>query len=86
MCKADDPYSFNNYRSVSLLRVLSMVFERVMYNSLVEYLEMLNILKNKQFGFRKFHSSYMALMVLTHHGPVTQYCGGSILCKKFFTF
>ena len=35
-----------------------------MYNRLVEYLEMLNILNNKQFGFRKLHSSYMALMAL----------------------
>ena len=34
--KADDPYSFNNYRPVSLLCVLSQVFETVMYNRLVE--------------------------------------------------
>ena len=35
-----------------------------MYNRLVEYLDMLNILNDKQFGFRKLHSSYMALMAL----------------------
>ena len=62
--KADDPCSFNNYRPVSLLCVLSKVFEKVMYNRLVEYLDMLNILNDKQFGFRRLHSSYMALMAL----------------------
>ena len=63
--KADDPCSFNNYRPVSLMCVLSKVFEKVMYNRLVEYLvDMLHNLNDKQFGFRKLHSSYMALMAL----------------------
>ena len=62
--KADDPCGFDNYRPVSLLCVLSKVFEKVMYNRLVEYLDMLNILNDKQFGFKRLHSSYMALMAL----------------------
>ena len=62
--KADDPFMFNNYRPVSLLSVLSKVFERVMYNRLMEYLDVYKILVSCQFGFRKLHSSYMALMAL----------------------
>ena len=59
-----DPYAFSNYRPVSLLNVLSKVFEKVMYNRLIEFLETYKILVNQQFGFRKLHSSYMALMML----------------------
>ena len=63
--KANDTSVLNNYRPVSLLCVLSKVYEKVMYNRLIRFLEYFNILFENQFGFRKLHSSYMALMVLT---------------------
>ena len=63
--KANDPSVFNNYRPVSLLCVLSKVYEKVMYNRLIRFLEDFTILFENQFGFRKLHSSYMVLMVLT---------------------
>ena len=62
--KSGDPMLFNNYRPVSLLCVLSKVFEKVMYTRLLDFLELRNFLIKNQFGFRKFHSSYMALMVM----------------------
>ena len=62
--KNDDPYIFNNYTLVSLLNVLSKVFEKVMHNRLIEFLEMYKIIVNQQFGFRKLNSSYMAFMTL----------------------
>ena len=62
--KADDDMLFNNYRPVPLLSVLSNVFERIMYNRLISFLENNKILFKNQFGFRKQHSTYMALMVL----------------------
>ena len=62
--KADDVFAFNNYRPVSLLCILSKVFEKVMYNRLIDFLETYKILVKFQFGFRKFHSTYMALMTL----------------------
>ena len=63
--EACDPCVFNNYRPVSLLCVLSKVYEKIMYNRLKAFLENFDILFENQFGFRKLHSSYMALMVLT---------------------
>ena len=42
--KSEDPYSFNNYRPVSLLCVLSKVFEKVMYDRLLEILEIHKLL------------------------------------------
>ena len=62
--KADDPMLFNNYRPVSLLTVLSKVFEKIMYNRLLNFLDTYDILFKNQFGFRKNHSTYMAMMLL----------------------
>ena len=49
---------------VSLSCIISKVFEKVMYNRLLDFLETYKILTNSQFGFRKSHSTYMALMTL----------------------
>ena len=62
--KSDDPMFFNNYRPVSLLSVLSKVFERLMYNRLMNFLEKIEILYENQFGFRKDCSTHMALLTL----------------------
>ena len=62
--KCDDPKLFNNYQPVSVLPSVSKVFERIMYNRLVAYLNEYKILFSYQFGFRKQHSTYMALMTL----------------------
>ena len=62
--KADDPMKFNNYRPVSLLNILSKIFEKAMYSRLIDFLETQKILIQHQFGFRKQHSTYMALMIL----------------------
>ena len=62
--KSDDPMYFNHYRPVSLLCMLSKVFERAMYSRLLAFLETFKILYQHQYGFRRKHSTYMALMVL----------------------
>ena len=62
--KSGDPMLFNNYRPVSVLCVLSKVFEKVMYSRLLSFIENHNLLFQYQFGFRQMHSSYMALMIM----------------------
>ena len=62
--KAEDPFQFNNYRPVSLLCILSKVFEKIMYSRLNEFLVELGILYEIQFGFRKKHSTHLALLIL----------------------
>ena len=62
--KSDDPMHFNHYRPVSLLCILSKVFENIMYTRLINFLNELKIIFKNQFGFRKYHSTYMALMLL----------------------
>ena len=55
---------FINYRPVSLLCILSKVFEKIMYARLISFLEVNKILIQQQFGFRKKCSTYMALSIL----------------------
>ena len=55
---------FNSYRPVSLLTSLSKVFEKLMYSRLDDFLNTYKILIEYQFGFRKHHSTYMALLLL----------------------
>ena len=64
MHKADDAFVFNNFRPDSLLCVISKVFEKVMCNRLIDFLEAFSILNNSQFEFRKMHSTYMDLINL----------------------
>jgi len=62
--KGGDPLLIKNYRPVSVLPVFSKIYERAMYNRLMNYLEKNKILYEYQFGFKKNHSTYMALSIL----------------------
>ena len=62
--KCDDPMMFNHYRPVSLLCTLSKVFEKIMYNRLIKFLDKFSILYEYQFGFRRKRSTHMALISL----------------------
>ena len=62
--KAEEPFQFNNYRPVSLLCILSKVFEKIMYNRLSDFITKLELLYEFQFGFRKKHSTYLAHLIL----------------------
>ena len=42
--KADDPTRFSNYRPISILSAFSKLFEKVMYNRLINFLNLHNIL------------------------------------------
>jgi retron-type reverse transcriptase len=55
---------FVNYRPVSILPIFSKIFERVIYNRLLSYINKFNILNDNQFGFRKDHSTSSALLQL----------------------
>ena len=60
--KKDNAMVFNNYRPVSLLCTLSKVFERIMYNRLIDFLNENKILLEYQFGFRTNHPTRLALI------------------------
>ena len=62
--KSEDALLFSNYRPVSVLPVLSKIFERIMYDRLLKYLNKYDLLYKYQFGFRNKHSPNLALIFL----------------------
>ena len=59
-----------NYRPISLLPVLSKVFEKVMYSRIYNFLQSTNQLFESQYGFRKCQSCENAIQELI--SPVTK--------------
>lgn len=54
-----------NFRPVSILPVISKIFERVVYNQLNVYLSSNNVLYKNQSGFREGYSTETALICLS---------------------
>ena len=63
--KSGDKTSIENYRPISVLSVFSKVFEKIMYNHLINFINKHNILYKYQFGFRKRHSTLSIIMPLS---------------------
>ena len=51
--KAGDKDDVNNYRPISCLPLLNKIFEKLLYNRLISFLESNRLLSPSQFGFRK---------------------------------
>ena len=54
-----------NYRPIALTSCVCKLYERMVNNRLVWYLESRNLLSNRQFGFRKNRSTIDPLLILT---------------------
>ena len=61
---SEDKKSVGNYRPISVLPYFSKIGEKLMYDRLLIYLNINNILVKNQYGFRDKHSTYMALLQL----------------------
>ena len=62
--KGGDNMQINNYRPVSVLALISKIFERIMYNKIIEFVNKYKILYKYQFGFREKHGTNTALKAL----------------------
>ena len=62
--KNGDPFSFNNYRPISLLPIISKILEKIVYSQLSSFLSSEGFLYEYQFGFRSNHSTYMPISLL----------------------
>ena len=60
--KGGDPTMYANYRPVSVLPVLSQIFERVIKARLLRFLEKHRVIIPGQYGFRAGHSTAMAVL------------------------
>ena len=54
----------DNYRPISVLPVLNKVFEKIIHNQLIDFLDSHNVLSKNQFGFRRKHSTSHAISCL----------------------
>ena len=79
----------NNYRPVCNLSPFSKIFEKIVYNRMLEYIQKYNIFSSTQFGFRKEMGTETALVEFTefiHNGLNKKHNIGSIfmdLSKAF---
>ena len=58
--KSGEKSLFDNYRSVTVLPIISKILEKCVYQQLIEHLESNNLLSKHQFGFRKRRSTESA--------------------------
>jgi len=65
--KSGDPCILNNYRPISLLSSFSKLFERIMYNKIMQFLTSNDILYKHQYGFRPKHSTIHPIIHLLNH-------------------
>ena len=63
--KSGDKSEFSNYRPISVLPSFSKIFEKLMYNRLINYLLKHSILCENQYGFRPKHSTLLAITEMT---------------------
>ena len=68
-----------NYRPVSVLPVFSKLLERLMYERITEFIDENEVLYNLQFGFRKNHSTTIALSLLNDKISKSLYDGEYVL-------
>ena len=53
-----------NYRPISVLSFFSKIFEKIMYNYVINFMDKNNTTYKYQFGFRKNHSTQHAIITL----------------------
>jgi hypothetical protein len=60
--KSGNPSDIDNYRLVVLIDSFSKVFEKIAYENLIKFLNKANFFSQRQFGFRKNHSTSHCLL------------------------
>ena len=59
--KKGDSQIFDNYRPISLIPIFGKIFEKLIYSRMYSFLISQSIIYDKQFGFRKGHSTAHAV-------------------------
>jgi hypothetical protein len=54
---------FSNYRPISVLPIFSKLLERTVCNRIMDFINKNEVLFNNQYGFRKKHSTALALCI-----------------------
>ena len=62
--KAGDTSAINNYRPISVLSFFSKVYEKIVYNHVLDFVDDNNVLYDYQYRFRHSHSTQQAIITL----------------------
>ena len=87
--KKGDKLSVGNYRPICSLSPISKIFERIIYDKMVKFIDKNNIFSDTQFGFRRKMSTETALlkfMDYVHNGLASKHYVGTVfmdLSKAF---
>ena len=87
--KKGDQYNIENYRPVCSLSQFSKIFEKIIYNQMINYITKNGIISNSQYGFQQNKSTESALIDLTdfiHQGLTERFNVGAVfmdLSKAF---
>ena len=65
--KKDNVELLENYRPISTLPIFGKIFEKIIYERLYSFFVSQQLLHEKQFGFRKSHSTSHAINYSVHH-------------------
>ena len=65
--KKGDPTKVENYRPISILPLLSKIYEKAMANRMVKFISKYSLITPNQFGFQKNKSTLDAISTLTDH-------------------
>ena len=59
--KSGDSAIFSNYRPISILSVFAIIYEKLLYKYLLDFLDANTTMYKHQFGFREKHSTQQAI-------------------------
>jgi len=89
--KNDSTFFVSNYRPISLLPIFSKIFEKLVYNRFIEFIDKNNILIKNQYGFQKNKSTELAVASLvseitsSFENKKSSYCTFLDFAKAFDT-
>ncbi len=64
--KSGDKTKLINYRPISIIPTFSKLFEKLMYNRMIKFIDKYNILSSSQYGFRSGRSTNHAILDLVN--------------------
>ena len=65
--KKGDPRYLDNYRPVSTLPIFGKILEKIIYSRLYDFLTAFDAIYDRQFGFRRMHSTCHAVNYSVNH-------------------
>ena len=82
--KQGDPQDLNNNRPISVIPVVAKIFKRIVYDEVNAFLTNNDLIYNNQFGFRRLHSTAIALVEATNELTYNIDCGNinALVCLE----